>query len=105
MRHRRSALFVAIALCTVGLAAASPPDSRTPPSAYSFGRDNILGTSMDVTFTAQSAADAEKAEVAVLAEVERLRRVISSYDDSSEVSRLASAGHLERASPDLVAVL
>jgi thiamine biosynthesis lipoprotein len=102
---RRSALFIATALCAVGLAAASPVRSHTPTAAYSFGRDGVLGTSLDVTFTAPSAADAQKAEAAVLAEVERLRRIISSYDDSSEVSRLSSAGRIENASPDLITVL
>ncbi|HEV8411921.1 MAG TPA: FAD:protein FMN transferase, partial [Gemmatimonadaceae bacterium] len=102
---RRSALFIATALCAVGLAAASPARSHTPTAAYSFGRDGVLGTSLDVTFTARSAADAQKAEAAVLAEVERLRRIISSYDDSSEVSRLASTGRVENASPDLITVL
>jgi FAD:protein FMN transferase len=105
MPRRRSALYIATALCAFGLAAASPAGSRTHFAAYTFGRDDILGTSLDVTFSATSAADAEKAETAVLAEVERLRRIISSYDDSSEVSRLAVSGHIDHASPDLIAVL
>ncbi len=105
MPRRRPALFIAIALCALGLAAASPVRSHAHLAAFTFGRDNILGTSLDITFTAPSAGDAEKAETAVLAEIERLRRIISSYDDSSEVSRLASTGHIDHASPDLIAVL
>jgi FAD:protein FMN transferase len=105
MRRRRSEIYIATALCAVGLTAASPVRSHMPSAAFTFGRDNILGTSLDVTFIAPSGEDAEKAEIAVLAEVERLRRIISSYDDSSDVSRLASTGRLERASPDLIAVL
>jgi thiamine biosynthesis lipoprotein ApbE len=103
--RRRSALLIVTAVCAAGLAAASPASSYAHFAAYTFGRDNILGTSLDLTFTAPSAADAEKAESAVLAEVERLRRIISNYDDSSDVSRLASTGHIDRASPDLIAVL
>jgi thiamine biosynthesis lipoprotein len=105
MPRRRAVPFIAIALCAVGLAAASPIRSHAHLAAFTFGRDNVLGTSLDVTFTAPSAADAEKAETAVLGEVERLRRIISSYDDSSEVSRLASTGQIDHASPDLIAVL
>jgi len=47
---------------------------------YAFDHENVLGTSLGLTFIAPSNADAERAEAAALAEVERLRRIISSYD-------------------------
>jgi thiamine biosynthesis lipoprotein len=105
MRCSQSALFVATALCTIGLAAASPVRSDTKSHVFKFDGENVLGTSLDVTFNAPNGANAERAEAAVLAEIERLRRIISSYDDSSEVSRLASTGRIDHASPDLIAVL
>jgi thiamine biosynthesis lipoprotein len=85
--------------------AAATVVSPARPGYYFFGREGILGTSLDITFAAASHADATRAETAVLDEVERLRRILSSYDDSSEISRLASTGRLDDPSPDLIAVL
>jgi len=105
MRRRRSPLLIAIVLCAIGLTAARPVGSHALPGVYAFDHENVLGTSLGLTFIAPSNADAERAEAAALAEVERLRRIISCYDDSSDVSRLASTGRIEHASTDLIAVL
>jgi thiamine biosynthesis lipoprotein len=105
MRRTHSVLLLAIGMTAAGLAAARPATAHARPASFTFGREGILGTSFDVTFTAQSESDATRAETAALAEIERLRRVLSSYDDSSDVARLASTGRIEHASPDLIAVL
>jgi thiamine biosynthesis lipoprotein len=105
MHRRHSLSLIAVAACAVGLAAARPAGSHALPAVHTFDRENVLGTSLGLTFVAPSHADAERAEAAVLAEVERLRLILSSYDDSSEVSRLASTGQIAHASTDLIAVL
>ncbi|HCE22954.1 MAG TPA: hypothetical protein DF282_10645, partial [Hyphomonas sp.] len=50
--------------------------------------DHVLGTSLDIVVNAPSEIDANKAEEAILKEIERLRGVFSTYDNSSEISRL-----------------
>lgn len=73
--------------------------------AYRFAHDGILGTSLDLTFTAATPEAAATAERAALAEIERLRLVLSSYDNASELSRLMSTGRSAHPSADLTAVL
>lgn len=73
--------------------------------AYHFAHDGILGTSLDLTFSATTPEAAALAEQAALAEIERLRLVLSSYDDASELSRLMATGYSARPSSDLTAVL
>jgi FAD:protein FMN transferase len=73
--------------------------------AFTFHRDGVLGTSVDLTFVTGSAGDAERAEQVALGEIERLRRILSSWDNSSEVSRLFERGALRSPSPELLTVL
>ncbi|MES2123498.1 MAG: DUF2271 domain-containing protein [Gemmatimonadota bacterium] len=75
------------------------------PAAFSFRHDGILGTSLDLTFVADSRAEAEEAEAVALTEIERVRRLISTWDPSSEVSRLQREGRLDSASSELRRVL
>jgi len=54
---------------------------------YVSNYENILGTSLAFKFTSSSAAEAEKAEHAALAEIDRLSAIFSAYDAKSEFSR------------------
>lgn len=81
------------------------PALRPVLHAFVFQHDGILGTSLDLTFVTASPTEAEVAEHVALAEIERLRRIISTWDRSSEVSRLVASGHAPHASADLIAVL
>ena len=81
------------------------PTPAPTMQAYHFAHDGVLGTSLDLTFTAATPEAAAQAERAALAEIERLRLVLSSYDASSEVSRLLVSGGSARPSADLTAVL
>ena len=72
------------------------------PGEFSFHADHVLGTSLDVF---GRSADAGAVESALLGEVERLRRVFSTYDPDSELSRLNRADGPFVASADLIAVL
>ena len=96
-QFRNALVFVPIAFAT--------GKSVPSPVVYSVGHDGILGTSVDLTFVAPTRAAAEAAEAAALAEIERLRRILSTYDRLSEISRLRTTGIDSVASPELVAVL
>lgn len=62
-----------------------------------FSHDFILGTSLDFAVRGASAEEAERLEEMVLDEVERLRRVLSTYDAASELSQRERAGTLDQA--------
>ena len=55
---------------------------------FTFEHIRVLGTSMDLSVDAADAATAQKFEQTILAEVDRLARIISTYDKTSEVSQL-----------------
>jgi thiamine biosynthesis lipoprotein len=67
--------------------------------------DGVLGTSLDLKFVAATPRAATLAERVALDEIERLRRVLSSWDNQSELSQLFARGTLEHPSAELVAVL
>jgi len=73
------------------------------PAPWRFHHDHIMGTSLDLEVFANTARDADAAEAAALREIARLSRILSTYDPSSEASRLtpATTSH----SPELTAVL
>ena len=96
----RAALVAALSVVSL-IASASPLRVRT----YSFHRDGVLGTSLDLSFVAASGEDARIAEAAVLDEIERVRRILSTYDSTSEISRLIEAGRLDHPSRELLDVL
>lgn len=54
---------------------------------FTFQYDNVLGTSLEIKAVASTAAQAHKAEAAVLAEISREARILSTWDPESEVSR------------------
>ena len=67
--------------------------------------DHIIGTSLDVWITSPNEAAAELAEDAILAEIERLRRIFSLYDPDSELSRLNRTREPMAVSVEMVEVL
>ncbi len=73
---------------------------------HMFFHENILGTSLELRVEAESRQAAMAAESAVLDEIERLRRSLSSYDASSDLRRwLASEASDAIVSEDLFQVL
>src|SRR4051794_24584248 len=102
-------------LLALGTAGGGPPDGISPApaaapagptrqdqSTLSFHHDHILGTSLDLWVVTPRTPDAERGEQAILDEIERLRRVFSTYDPDSELSRLNRAAGPVLASPDLL---
>ena len=70
---------------------------------FSFQRENVLGTSFELLVGAVRADDARVCEQQVLAEIERLRQILSTYDSSSEISRVRAGESV--ASPELDSLL
>ena len=81
--------------------------ARTPRGrSFSFHYERVLGTSLELQVVATDADAARRAEVAVLAEVDRLALVLSGYDATSELARWQEhLGVLTPVSPELADVL
>ena len=90
------ALFFAGTVSHCRAAAAEP---------FRFHHEDVLGTSLDLQVSAADARQAGAVETAVLDEIERLRKILSTYDPASEISRL-NAGAAPMVCPqELVDVL
>ena len=78
-----------------------PALSSSSPQPYRFRYDGVLGTSMELTVWARTESDAANAEHAALDEITRLETLISTYQSTSEISRLGAGalrdGSTERA--------
>lgn len=75
------------------------------PRGYLYQRENILGTSLDMTIIAASKTEADKASEAALAEIERLRKILSTYDAASPLSRLNTTTAAVELPPEAVDLL
>lgn len=89
------------------LVATIRPRVRTPRGrGFAFHYERVLGTSLELQVVATDADAARRAEVAVLAEVDRLARILSAYDATSELARWQEQhGVLRPVSPELADVL
>jgi thiamine biosynthesis lipoprotein ApbE len=71
-----------------------------------FNHEGVLGTSLELKFLAATPAEAERAETAALAEFDRLGKILSGYDATSEFRQwLATRGEAKAVSPELYEVL
>jgi thiamine biosynthesis lipoprotein ApbE len=89
----------------VGLACLPAWAGAATPALTTFHEVNVLGTSLDLVVNAPARADAEKARDAVLAEIERLRRQLSTYDNAADLARVNASTDPVRVGPDVIAVL
>ncbi|MBI4662743.1 MAG: DUF2271 domain-containing protein [Verrucomicrobia bacterium] len=80
-------------------------DSTAGSKEFHFHHEGILGTSLDLIVRTEEPEAAVQAEQAALQEIERLRRILSTYDSASEVSRLNAAGGPMTCSPELLEAL
>ena len=92
---------VLLAAACFGVATLS---AAAEPQALHRHRDYVLGTSFDLVVMAESEAIADRAESAILAEINRLNSVLSNYDGGSEISQLNTKPEAH-VSPDLMRVL
>jgi thiamine biosynthesis lipoprotein ApbE len=76
---------------------------RLATGEYALARDGVLGTSLDLLIHASHPGDAARCQEAVLAEIDRLRGILSTYDPASEICR--SQGSARVTSPELREVL
>lgn len=97
-------LLAAILLLAPCLAGSSTKSARG--HLYVFQYENVLGTSLEIKVVASSAAQSEKTEQAVLAEIDRESHILSSWDPDSEFSRwFRTMGQPVPVSPELFEVL
>src|SRR6476646_10596425 len=59
---------------------------------YIFNYENVLGTSMEIKISADGEEKAIEAEELALTEVDRLNKILSGYDSSSEFRKWLNAG-------------
>ena len=64
-------------------------------NAFTFAHDDVLGTSMDMIVCAATSADAAECHRLALAEIERLRAILSTFDPASEISRVRAGAAIE----------
>jgi thiamine biosynthesis lipoprotein len=102
-RFPRSTFALVAAALLLGFAC--PTSIPAEPDLLSFHRDGVLGTSFDLQVRTPDAAQAALAETSALAEIERLRKILSTYDPESEISRLNSSTGAVKCSPELLDVL
>lgn len=84
---------------------ACPVMHAAEPGLFQFHHEGVLGTSLDLQVRATDAAQAALVESTALAEIERLRKMLSTYDPGSEVSRFSTATGTMKCSPELLDVL
>lgn len=80
--------------------------SQTPGAPFVFHHENVLGTSLELKIVATSQTQADIAEIAVLHEIDRMAKILSSYDSASEFSRwFQTSGQPVKVSQELFEVL
>jgi FAD:protein FMN transferase len=94
--------------CRVGwiLLGLLPAGQMRADNVYVFQHDNVLGTSLEIQIRAATQPAARAAESRVLNEIDRLAKILSGYDTTSELSRwMATPGESLPVSPELLEVL
>ena len=101
---KSTVLLAAILILASGQGESSTVFAR--PQLFVSQYENVLGTSLEIKVVAASAAQSEKADAAVLAEIERESHILSSWDPDSEFSRwFQTRNEPVRVSPELFEVL
>jgi thiamine biosynthesis lipoprotein len=95
-----SAMLLA-ALCVRGSSTISP---SAPPHVFHY--ENVLGTSLELKILVASDAQSERAAAAVLAEIDRENKILSSWDPNSEFGHwFKTVDRPVHVSPELFEVL
>jgi thiamine biosynthesis lipoprotein ApbE len=82
-----------------------PAVRAAEPGLFQFHHEGVLGTSLDLQVRATDEAQAALVESTALAEIERLRKILSTYDPGSEISRFNTSAGSMKCSPELLDVL
>lgn len=106
---RRAAACVPLAVVATqsnGIAENPPSHAEQEAGTWTFYHEHVLGTSLEVKVRAASFAQAQQAEAAALAEIDRQDTILSAWRADSEFSRWASTRfEAVPVSHDLYAVL
>lgn len=73
--------------------------------AFHFAFEGVMGTSLDLWVLANKASAASSAEQAVLAEIDRLSSIMSTYQSDSFLSQLQSSGTWQTVPVELMSLL
>ncbi|MDB5133388.1 MAG: hypothetical protein JWR02_3137 [Mucilaginibacter sp.] len=93
--------FLLLVLCT----SASKPPAKSG-NLYVSDYENVLGTSFELKIDATSSAQAQTAETAAMKEIDRLNKILSGYNASSEFSQwVHGEKKAVKVSPELFEVL
>ena len=104
----RSIAYLPLAATAVSNGATAQPASvwQQQGTAWTTHYENVLGTSMAVTLRTANRHDAERAEVALLASIDRENLILSAWRQDSELSRwLTTRGTAVKLSPEFFEVL
>jgi len=110
---RSSVASIAAAACSIlpafAAAHATVPVTSAAQNAagtWGFSHEGVLGTSLDVAIAAPSKETARVAEKAALREFDRLQKILSAWDNTSEFSRWQKTRDVAvKISPELMDVL
>lgn len=101
------AIAALLALCLGGLPTSLPVSAgAVREQLYTAHYESVLGTSLEMKVLATTESQADKAEAAALAEIDREAKILSSWDADSEFSRwFRTQGQAVHVSPELFEVL
>jgi len=105
-RSTTKLLFLPVAVLLVIQSAGARPANSAGNQPFTAHYENVLGTSLEIKVVATSESHSQKAEQAVLAEIDREAHILSSWDPQSEFSRwFRTEGQPVTVSPELFEVL
>jgi FAD:protein FMN transferase len=78
---------IILSLVFIALFAFKSADHSTHYKIYTSSFENVLGTSLDMKFSALDEETADKAETAAINEIKRLNSLLSSYEENSAFSK------------------
>lgn len=102
---RRRRKFTPLLRMFLAVVLACPVMRAADPGLFQFHHEGVLGTSLDLQVRAVDEAQAALVESTALAEIERLRKILSTYDPESEISRFNASAGTVKCSPELLDVL
>lgn len=108
MTGRRFVNWIPSIPCLLALGAAGMTwGADVPPVAapFAYHETQVLGTSLDLQVCTLTQADADKAHIAVMAEVERLRKILSTYDAGTDLGKVNASREVVKVSKEVIEVL
>ena len=106
VKQIRSVLSCLLLLSVCSINAYSKPGPLKTNKVFTSQFENVMGTSFEMKIKNVSEKQGTKAETIALQEIDRLSKILSSYDSKSEFNQfLATHNTVFKASPELIEVL